>query len=247
GQESFPCMRGIHDLSCERTRKIKVCGVDLNDYLKTNDSPPKILASQLFFLFDVEPTVDGITDDMTLQNVVVAVGNILQSKQRLQEDVHAWANELFEAAGLPFEIDSTSADIDETATPPSGLSVVPSQPATPKPVSPTSPKRKSRRIYLDMAIRLLEVGACTHAQLVEAIMGQYPTLNRETVSTFAFDIQNPKYSPIKDRKVIKRADETLIFEDCVRPALTVIENPNFAGTETEQAAVAIVSEQASSS
>ncbi len=26
-------MRGIHDLSCERTRKIKVCGADLNDYV----------------------------------------------------------------------------------------------------------------------------------------------------------------------------------------------------------------------
>jgi hypothetical protein len=58
-------------------------------------------------------------------------------------------------------------------------------------------------------------------------------LNRETVATFVSDVQNPKYSPIKDRKVVKQADGTLIFEDCVRPVLTVIENPNFAGTENE--------------
>ena len=64
-------------------------------------------------------------------------------------------------------------------------------------------------------------------------MKQYPALNRETVSTFVSDIQNPKYSPIKDRKVVKQADGTLIFEDKIRPALTVIENPNFAGTDEE--------------
>ncbi|MDA8308249.1 MAG: ATP-binding protein [Deltaproteobacteria bacterium] len=34
-------MRGIHDLSCERTRKIKVCGADLNDYV---DRPQMELA-----------------------------------------------------------------------------------------------------------------------------------------------------------------------------------------------------------
>ena len=39
-------------------------------------------------------------------------------------------------------------------------------------------------------------------------------------------VQNPNYSPIKDRKVLKQADGTLIFEGCVRPSLTVIENPN---------------------
>lgn len=194
--------------------------------LKTNDSPPKILASQLFFLFDVEPTVDSITDDMTLQNVVVTVGNILQSKQRLQEEVDVWAKELFEQAGLPFNL----APGEIIAPAPVGLSVVPSQPASPKPVTPpAAPKRKSRRVYLEFAMKLLEKGSCTHQTLVDAIMGQYPDLNRETVSTFAFDIQNPKYSPIKDRKVVKQAAGTLIFEDKVRPAFTVIENPNFAG------------------
>ena len=64
-------------------------------------------------------------------------------------------------------------------------------------------------------------------------MKQFPNLNRETVSTFVSDVQNPKYSPIKDRKVVKQADGTLIFEDKIKPALTVIENPNFAGTENE--------------
>ena len=72
--------------------------------LKTNDSPPKILASQLFFLFDVKPHIDGISDNMTVENVLVAVGKILHSKQRLQEEVEAWARELFKAAGLPFDL-----------------------------------------------------------------------------------------------------------------------------------------------
>ena len=204
--------------------------------LKTNDSPPKILASQLFFLFDVNPIIDIITDNMTLENVVVAVGKILHSKQRLQEDVTAWARNLFEQAGLPFVGNLAAGNIgsEENSAPIPGLSVVPPQPATPKTViSPTPQKRKTRRIYLDMAIRLLERGSCTHAELVESIMNRFPTLNRETVSTFVSDVQNPKYSPIKDRKVVKQADGTLIFEDCVRPVLTVIENPNFAGTENE--------------
>ena len=204
--------------------------------LKTNDSPPKILASQLFFLFDEKPHIDSITDNMTVENVLVAVGNILRSKQRLHEDVTPWAKELLQAAGLPFDIPSSSGSIDrgENADPLPVLSVVPSQPATSKTViSPTPQKRKTRRIYLEMAIRLLERGSCTHAELVESIMNRFPTLNRETVSTFVSDVQNPKYSPIKDRKVVKQADGTLIFEDCVRPVLTVIENPNFAGTENE--------------
>lgn len=42
-------------------------------------------------------------------------------------------------------------------------------------------------------------------------------------------LQSSKYSPTNDRKVVKQADGTLILEDCVRPALTVIENPNYAG------------------
>ena len=84
-----------------------------------------------------------------------------------------------------------------------------------------------------MAIQYLEKGTCTHRSLVDAIMKQFPNLNRETVSTFVSDIPNPRYSPIKDRKVVKQVDGTLIFEDCVRPMLTVIENPNFAGTENE--------------
>jgi len=83
-----------------------------------------------------------------------------------------------------------------------------------------------------MAIRLLDKG-CTHKELVDGIMQQFPNLNRETVSTFVSDVQNPRYSPIKDRKVVKQADGTLIFEDKIKPVLTVIENPNFAGTETE--------------
>ena len=62
-------------------------------------------------------------------------------------------------------------------------------------------------------------------------MRRYPTLNLQTVETFASDVQNPKYSPIRDRKVVKQADGTLIFEDCVRPALTVIENPNYGEKE----------------
>jgi hypothetical protein len=199
--------------------------------LKTNDSPPKILASQIFFLFDVNPSTDGITDNMTVENVLVAVGSILRSKQRLQEEVDVWAKELFEAAGLPFTIGSM--EHDENAGPPPVLSVVPSQPATSKTEVQSSPKRKTRRIYLDLAIQCLEKGSCTHKELVDTIMKKYPHLNRETVSTFVSDVQNPKYSPIKDRKVVKQADGTLIFEDCVRPVLTVIENPNFAGTENE--------------
>ena len=206
--------------------------------LKTNDSPPKILASQLFFLFDVEPHVDTITDNMTVENVLVAVGNILHSKQRLQEDVTAWVRDLFKQAGLPFTIGSI--DHEKPAELPPGLSVVPSQSATPKTViSPTPQKRKTRRIYLDMAIRLLERGSCTHKELVDTIMNQFPNLNRETVSTFVSDVQNPRYSPVKDRKVVKQADGTLIFEDCVRPVLTVIENPNFAGTENEAEPVTV--------
>ena len=45
---------------------------------------------------------------MTIENVVVAVGNILYAKQRLQEDVHARAKELFQSTGLPFHVSSTS-------------------------------------------------------------------------------------------------------------------------------------------
>ncbi len=193
--------------------------------LKSHDGPPTILASQLFFLFDEKPSLTAITDNMTVEHVVVTVGSILRSKQRLQQEVEAWARDLFKAAGLPFNI-SNIESISDAPVP--GLSVVPSQPATTKTETP-SPKRKTRRVYLDLAIKILELGSCTRQGLVDAIMEQFPTLNRETISTFAFDIQNLKYSPIKDRKVVKQADGNLIFEDCVRPALTVIENPNYAG------------------
>ena len=199
--------------------------------LKTNDSPPKILASQLFFLFDEKPHIDSITDNMTLENVVVAVGNILHAKQRLHEDVDVWARELFKAAGLPFVGNSAIAD-NETAAPVPSLSVVPPQLATPK--TEAQPKRKTRRVYLDLAIQCLEKGSYTHRELVESIMKQFPNLSRETVSTFVSDVQNPRYSPIKGRKVVKLPhDGRLIFEDRIKPALTVIENPNFPGTEAE--------------
>ena len=160
--------------------------------LKTNDSPPKILASQLFFLFDVEPRIDSITDNMTVESILMAVGNILRSKQRLQEEVDVWAKELLQAAGLPYDVPSAPGSIDHeenTATVP-GLSVVFSQPATSKPQPSPAPrqKRKTRRVYLDLAIQYLERGSCTHRDLVDSIMKHFPDLNRETVSTFAFDI-----------------------------------------------------------
>jgi hypothetical protein len=201
--------------------------------LKTNDSPPKILASQLFFLFDVEPRIETITDNMTVENVLVAVGKILRSKQRLQEDVGEWARDLFKQAGLPFSVSSAAGSIgsEENSAPLPGLSVVSSQPATPKPEA--QPKQRTRRVYLSLAIQYLEKGNCTHKGMVDAIMKQFPNLNRETVATFAFDILNPKYSPIKDRNVVKLPDGKLIFEDKIKPVLTVIENPNFAGTENE--------------
>lgn len=205
--------------------------------LKTNDSPPKILASQLFFLFDVKPHIDGITDNMTVENVLVAVGNILRSKQRLHEDVEVWAKELFKQAGLPFDVPYTSGSMDlrENPDPTPVLSVVSSQPATLKTVAPPIlGKRKTRRVYLDLAIQCLEKGSYTHRELVESIMKQFPNLSRETVSTFVSDVQNPRYSPIKGRKVVKLPhDGRLIFEDRIKPALTVIENPNFPGTEAE--------------
>ncbi len=201
--------------------------------LKTNDSPPKILASQLFFLFDEKPHIDSITDNMTLENVLVAVGNILRSRQRLNEDVEVWARELFERAGLPLDVPSAFDDMEHDVNSAPVLSVVSSQPATSKTVTPPTPqKRKTRRVYLEVAMNCLK-RLCTHNELVDAIMKQYPALNRETVSTFVSDVQNPRYSPIKDRPVVKLPDGRLIFKDCVRPALTVIENPNFAGTETE--------------
>lgn len=200
--------------------------------LKTNDSPPKILASQIFFLFDEKTRTDSISDCMTVQHVLVEVGNILHSKQRLHEEVDVWVKELLQATGLPFVGNSASGSIEPEETPAPGLSVVPSQPAVPKTeAQPPSPKRKSRRVYLEFAIQLLERGSCSHKELVDSIMAKFPNLNRETISTFASDIQNPKYSPIKDRKVVKQADGTLIFEDCVRPALTVIENPNYGEKE----------------
>jgi len=113
-----------------------------------------------------------------------------------------------------------------------GLSVVSSQPATSKTLaSPATHRRRTRRVYLEFAMKLLEKGTCTHRSLVDGIMKQFPNLNRETVSTFVSDIQNPKYTPIKDRKVVKQPDGTLIFEDKIKPALVVIENPTSAGTD----------------
>ncbi len=203
--------------------------------LRTHDGPPTILAAQIFFLFDEKVSLAGISDNMSSEVVVVEVGRILHSNQRLHEDVTAWARDLFKQAGLPFKINSASGGMehDESADPPPSLSIIHSQPASSKSMSPTPRKRKTRRVYLDLAIQYLEKGSCTHKELVDAIMKQYPTLNRETVSTFVSDVQNPRYSPIKDRKVVKQADGTLIFEDKIRPALTVIENPNYAGAETE--------------
>jgi hypothetical protein len=195
--------------------------------LRTHDGPPSILATQIFFLFDEKPFLAGFTDNMTSEMVVLEVGNILRSRQRLHEEVDVWARDLFKQAGLPFDVPSTSGDM-ENADPPSGLSVVLSKPAASKTIAQSQPKRKSRRVYLDLAIQCLEKGSCTHRGLVDSIMKQFPDLNRETVSTFVSDVQNPRYSPIKDRKVVKQADGTLVFEDKIKSALTVIENPNFA-------------------
>ena len=208
--------------------------------LRTHDGPPTILASQLFFLYDVEPHLSNITADMTVEKVVVEVGKILHSRQRFLEDVEVWARSLCKQAGLSFNV---------TVSVPAALSVVPTQPAILKTVAPSvSGKRRTRRVYLDLAINLLEKGSCTHKELVDTIMKQFPNLNRETVATFAYDIQNKKYSPIKDRKVVKLSDGRLIFEDKIKPALTVIENPNFAGTDkTETEPVTDTGKQATSS
>ena len=201
--------------------------------LRSHDGPPSILVSQLFFLFDEKPHLDNITDNMTVEHVLVAVGTILRSRQRLHEDVTGWARNLFDQAGLPFS--PSSIERDETAEPSPALSVVVFQSATSKTsASPTPPRRKSRRVYLDLAISLLERGSFTHRGMVDAIMEQHPSLNRETVSTFVSDVQNPRYSPIKDRKVIKLPpDGILVFEDKIKPMLTVIENPDYARTEEE--------------
>jgi hypothetical protein len=206
--------------------------------LRTHDGPPTILATQIFFLFDEQPFLSEITDNMKIENVVVAVGNILRSRHRLHEDVTAWACNLFEQAGLPFTVSIPEGIFDgqENCGPVATLSVVSSQPKSGKTeAQPTPPKRKNRRIYLDLAIQYLEKGSCTYKGLVEAIMNRFPTLNKETVSTFVSDVQNPRYSPIKDRKVVKQADGTLIFEDKIKPALTVIENPNFTEAEKNEA------------
>jgi len=216
--------------------------------LKTHDGPPSILATQIFFLFDEQPFLSAITDNMTSEMVVLEVGNILRSRLRLHEDVDSWAKELFRAAGLPFNLTPGIPDRQENAVPVQSLSVVSSQPATLKTVTPpVLGKRKTRRVYLDLAIQYLEKGSCTHKELVEAIMKQYPNLNRETVSTFASDVQNPRYSPIKDRKVVKLPDGRLIFEDKIRPKLTVIENPDYAVTDkTDTEPVTNMENQASS-
>jgi hypothetical protein len=200
--------------------------------LQTNDSPPKLLASQLFFLFDVAPHLDNITDHMTIEQVVVAVGTILRSRQRLHEDVTAWARNLFEAAGFPFTPGGMERDESVTDEPPA-LSVVLSQSAVPKgEAQPPSPKLKSRRVYLNLAISLLERGSFTHRTLVDAIMKQFPNLNRETVATFASDVQNLRYSPIKGRSVVKLPpDGRLVFEDKIKPVLTVLENPDYGEKE----------------
>lgn len=215
--------------------------------LRTHDGPPSILATQLFFLFDEKPSLAGITDNMTVEHVVFAVGKILRSRQRLHEDVDSWTKELFKQAGLPFvgNLNSGAIADNETAVPIPGLSVVSSQPVTLKTVTPPIlGKRKTRRVYLELAIQYLEKGSCTHKELVKAIMKQFPALNQETVSTFVSDVQNPRYSPIKDRKVVKQANGTLIFEDKIKPSLTVIENPKYVEkAETEQA----TEKQASSS
>jgi hypothetical protein len=200
--------------------------------LRTHDGPPSILATQIFFLFDEKPFLSEITDNMTSEAVVVEVGKSLRSKQRFHEDVTAWARNLFEQAGLPFKIKTFPTNDRRETDPLPSLSAVHSQPTAPK-APPTSPKRKTRRVYLDLAIQYLEKGSCTHKELVDAIMKQFPNLNRETVSTFVSDVQNPRYSPIKDRKVVKQADGKLIFEDKIKPMLTVIENPNYAGTKNE--------------
>lgn len=208
--------------------------------LRTHDGPPTILATQLFFLFDEKPSLAGINDNMTSETVVVEVGKILRSKQRLHEDVTAWACNLFEQAGLPFKIKTFPTNDRRETDPSPSLSAVASQPTAPK--TPPPPKRKTRRVYLDLAIQYLEKGSCTHKELVGAIMKQYPNLNQETVSTFVSDVQNPRYSPIKDRKVVKLPpDGRLIFEDKIKPVLTVIENPDFTRTETEQATVPAIS------
>jgi hypothetical protein len=106
--------------------------------LKTNDNPPQILATQLFFLFDEKPYIDSITDNMTVENVLVAVGNILHAKQRIHEDVTAWVKGLFEQAGLPFTPGSIDPEI--TVEPSPALSVVPSQSTTPKTSTPAPQK-----------------------------------------------------------------------------------------------------------
>ncbi|MGA2229237.1 MAG: hypothetical protein ABSH41_32780 [Syntrophobacteraceae bacterium] len=113
--------------------------------LRTHDGPPTILATQIFFLFDEQPFLSEITDNMKIENVVVAVGNILRSRHRLHEDVTAWACNLFEQAGLPFTVSIPEGIFDgqENCGPVATLSVVSSQPKSGKTeAQPTPPKRK---------------------------------------------------------------------------------------------------------
>ncbi|MGC8494615.1 MAG: hypothetical protein ACP5SH_23065 [Syntrophobacteraceae bacterium] len=135
--------------------------------LRTHDGPPTILATQIFFLFDEKPSLAGIADNMTSETVVVEVGKILRSKQRLHEDVTSWACNLFEQAGLPFKIKAFPTNDRREADPLPSLSAVLSQPIVPK-APPTPPKRKTRRVYLDLAIQYIEKGSCTHKGLVWA-------------------------------------------------------------------------------
>lgn len=78
------------------------------------------------------------------------------------------------------------------------------------------PPRINRRPYVEFVKQMLEKGVCDRRALVEAVLREFPTVTKGSISTFLTDAKNPKYSFFKDREVTTHPKTgNLIFADAV--------------------------------
>jgi hypothetical protein len=157
--------------------------------LKENAKKPETLARKLKQVIE-DPELSFNGSNLTAKDVITQLAGFLKSKRLVRSD--GWTEKVFALAGVDVDVQ------------PRARRVVRPVVAAVTPAAPVKRTRKKRRVYLAVTRETLQAGPCTHRELVDKIMGQFPSLNRKTIDTFVTDLTNQKYTAIPDLNVVKK-------------------------------------------
>jgi hypothetical protein len=164
-----------------------------------------------------------LADSTVEENQIEAVS--ATTVERMEEEVFAGQEERY--------IEFVEAQVPETQSiGEPGVAVQPEM-TSDGPDEKPAPKgpRSNRRIFVEYVTSMLEKGECDRRALVEAVLREFPSVSKGSITTFLTDVKNPKYSFFKDRAVITHPNTgKLIFADRVEETFP---EPGIEVTRTE--------------